>query len=185
MCPVKTDTKRWSPSCRSVLSSPAIVVVPALMGSVPACAHARAGRSLPLAVVRGAPNCRRDHLVLPADHRLRSSAEFALTVRRGVRVGRPTLVVHAWRRGDGEGVVTGGPVTRVGFVVSSAVGGAVVRNRVKRRMRALSRPLVMGHPNAGCSVVVRALPSASGESSRLGDDLTSAFMAALARVGCA
>lgn len=48
----------------------------------------------------------------------------------------------------------------VGFVVSKAVGNAVVRNRVKRRMRAI----VAGHLDdvpADARVVVRSLPDAA------------------------
>jgi ribonuclease P protein component len=49
--------------------------------------------------------------------------------------------------------VGGDEPTRVGFVVSKAVGGAVVRNRVKRRLRHLIRPHV-GRP--GRAIVIRA-----------------------------
>jgi len=106
--------------------------------------------------------------VLPAPNRLRSSADFARIVRGGVRVGRPTLVVHALKQD--------GTTTRVGFVVSKAVGGAVVRNRVKRRLRALVRPLVV--TSTQCDVVVRALPSAATQPSRLADDLAGAWASA-------
>lgn len=102
-------------------------------------------------------------------------------IRHGVRVGRPTLVVHAWRRDAAE---TPG-VTRVGFVVSRSVGGAVVRNRVKRRLRALSRPLVMACPAEAYSVVVRALPGVAGHSARLGDDLAGAWASAWTKAGVA
>ena len=47
----------------------------------------------------------------------------------------------------------------VGFVVSKAVGNAVTRNRVKRRLRHASRSVVESLPN-GTTVVVRALPGA-------------------------
>ena len=124
--------------------------------------------------------------MLPASNRLRSSAEFSRTVRGGVRVGRPTLVVHALRRADALQRVDGTPqATRVGFVVSKAVGGAVVRNRVKRRLRALARPLVVGAVGSvnepsqgGLSVVVRALPAAVTQPARLADDLSTAWIAA-------
>ena len=45
---------------------------------------------------------------------------------------------------------------RVGFAVGRQVGGAVVRNRVKRRLRELARalPLVPGH-----DIVIAARPS--------------------------
>jgi len=48
----------------------------------------------------------------------------------------------------------------VGFVVSKAVGNAVVRNRVKRRLRHLALARLPLLP-AGARVVVRALPPAA------------------------
>jgi ribonuclease P protein component len=49
---------------------------------------------------------------------------------------------------------------RVGFVVSKAVGNAVVRNRTKRRLRASVATRLTGIP-AGLDVVVRANPAAA------------------------
>jgi ribonuclease P protein component len=52
---------------------------------------------------------------------------------------------------------------RFGVVVSKAVGNAVVRNRVRRRLKALSRSLVdAGH--RGEDVVIRVLPGSAQES---------------------
>ena len=51
----------------------------------------------------------------------------------------------------------------VGFVVSKSVGGAVVRNRTKRRLRALIRPLLT-ELTPGTRLVVRALPAAAGST---------------------
>lgn len=48
----------------------------------------------------------------------------------------------------------------MGFVVSKAVGGAVQRNLVKRRLRAISASRLETFP-IGSSVVVRALPPAA------------------------
>ncbi|MGY2876945.1 ribonuclease P protein component [Marmoricola sp. URHA0025 HA25] len=63
------------------------------------------------------------------------------------------------------------PPARVGFVVSRAVGGAVVRNRVKRRLRHLMRERVAAVPS-GSLLVVRAQPAAAEASHRdLGDAL--------------
>lgn len=50
---------------------------------------------------------------------------------------------------------------RVGFVVSKAVGGAVDRNLVKRRLRDVMRTRVDDLPD-GALAVVRALPAARG-----------------------
>ncbi|RCW47232.1 ribonuclease P protein component [Halopolyspora algeriensis] len=68
-----------------------------------------------------------------------------------------------------------GEPTRVGFVVSKAVGNAVVRHRVARRLRHLMRDRLAGLP-PGTLVVVRALPPAARANSReLGKDLDAAF----------
>jgi len=109
--------------------------------------------------------------VLPATSRLTSSDEFRACVRGGVRVGRETLVVHA--------VAKPGPPSRAGFVVSKAVGNAVTRNRVKRRLRHLAAAsLPVASPSV--DVVVRALPAAA--SGDLSGDFHTAFSAALGKL---
>lgn len=68
--------------------------------------------------------------------------------------------------------------TRAGFVVSKAVGNAVVRNRVRRRLRALTRERLAALP-AGSTLVVRALPAAAEASyPRLAADLDAALTVA-------
>jgi ribonuclease P protein component len=47
------------------------------------------------------------------------------------------------------------------LVVSRAVGSAVVRNRVKRRLRELMRGRIASLPG-GCLLVLRAHPAAAG-----------------------
>jgi ribonuclease P protein component len=72
---------------------------------------------------------------------------------------------------------------RVGFVVSRAVGPAVVRNRVKRRLRHLMRERVAGL-EPGTLVVVRAQPAAAGASSaELGAELDRCLARCRDRVG--
>jgi ribonuclease P protein component len=64
---------------------------------------------------------------------------------------------------------------RAGFVVSKAVGPAVVRNRVKRRLRYLVAARIVGLP-PGSLVVVRALPPAgTADYAELERDLDSAL----------
>jgi len=87
--------------------------------------------------------------VLAKAARLRTAEEFRTTIRRGVRCGRPTLVVHMLR--------TDNTPSRAGFVVSKAVGNAVSRNRVKRQLRHLVARRISEAP-FGVDVVVRALP---------------------------
>jgi ribonuclease P protein component len=111
--------------------------------------------------------------VLAAAQRLRRSTDFAAAVRGGRRAGRGTVVVHLLVDEPAQ------PFTaRAGFVVSKAVGNAVVRNRVRRRLRHLVRDRLDALP-AGSSLVVRALPAAAGASSgTLGSDLDAALAAA-------
>ena len=52
---------------------------------------------------------------------------------------------------------------RVGFVVNKAVGNAVLRNRVHRRLRAVLAARLPELP-AGSLTVVRALPSSAAAS---------------------
>ncbi|MFE4020889.1 ribonuclease P protein component, partial [Streptomyces sp. NPDC059101] len=67
------------------------------------------------------------------------------------------------------------PPPRAGFVVSKAVGVAVVRNKVKRRLRHLVRDRLDRLP-AGSLVVVRALPGAgAAEYDQLARDLDAAL----------
>ncbi len=105
--------------------------------------------------------------MLPAHHRLVDSDAFRATVRSGHRSGSRTLVVHLGRTGSND-------PARAGFVVSKAVGNAVVRNRVKRRLRHLTRehlPSLQGLPGSAV-LVVRALPaSATASYTELGADL--------------
>lgn len=66
----------------------------------------------------------------------------------------------------------------VGFVVSKAVGNAVTRNRVKRRLRALTAER-MSTIGADCGLVVRALgPAATADYATLGRDLDGALRTA-------
>ena len=101
---------------------------------------------------------------------MRRAADFEQAVRRGARGGRDTLVVHLTTRTDPGAE---GPV--VGLVVSKAVGTAVTRNLVKRRLRALVRERLAVLPEDAC-IVVRALPpAASRPFALLGADLDSAL----------
>lgn len=46
------------------------------------------------------------------------------------------------------------PVARVGFTVSRKVGNAVVRNRVRRRLREVARQIIPGRAQAGLDYVL-------------------------------
>lgn len=124
--------------------------------------------------------------MLPPAHRLRTGEDFRRTVRGGRKAGTRTLVAHlatatsatpvpADGVGDTPERVVAADLPKVGFAVSRAVGNAVVRNRVKRRLRHLVRDRLSSLPADG-SLVVRALPpAAEADSARLARDLDRAL----------
>ena len=142
--------------------------------------------------------------MLAAAQRLRRSSDFAVAIRAGRRAARGSVVVHlslpsaggtpdhgvtdSVTEADGAGQhETIEPVhavaARAGFVVSKAVGNAVVRNRVRRRLRHLVRDRLAALP-AGATLVVRAQPGAATSSyPQLGLDLDAALRAAAAPRG--
>ena len=104
-----------------------------------------------------------------APKRLTRRREF-LFVAKGLKAARTGLVVQARARGD-----QGPP--RVGFTATKKVGGAVVRNRAKRRMRALARQLLPDLGSAGADYVFIARAStAQRDWSALLDDGKSALV---------
>jgi ribonuclease P protein component len=85
---------------------------------------------------------------------MRKRSEFTRAVRGGNRAGRSLVSGHLLRQPGSD------EPARVGFVVSRAVGGAVVRNRVRRRLRHLARGYLGSLPE-GSLLVVRANPRAA------------------------
>jgi ribonuclease P protein component len=60
----------------------------------------------------------------------------------------PGFVLLVRHRQDDE------PMMRIGFTVTKKIGGSVVRNRMKRRFRALARDLLPIHGIAGADHVL-------------------------------
>jgi ribonuclease P protein component len=104
--------------------------------------------------------------VLPQQSRMRRAEDFRRVLRTGRRAGGSVLAGHLLLAvGPGgaagtSGEVLSGDPAKVGFVVSRAVGSAVVRNRVKRRLRELMRGRLASLPR-GCLLVLRAYPAAA------------------------
>jgi ribonuclease P protein component len=86
---------------------------------------------------------------------MRRTAEFTAAVRQGSRAGRRLLTAHLLVRTG-----AGAEPPRVGFTVGRLVGGAVVRNRVRRRLRALAGRYLPSLPG-GSLLVIRAHPPAA------------------------
>jgi ribonuclease P protein component len=63
-------------------------------------------------------------------------------------VSTPGFVLLVRDRKDAD------PAMRVGFTVTKKIGGAVVRNRMKRRFRALAREIMPGKGIAGADHVI-------------------------------
>jgi ribonuclease P protein component len=82
---------------------------------------------------------------------LRKRSAF-LAANAGRRAATPGFVLLVRNRDDGD------PSKRVGFTVSKKVGGAVVRNRMKRRFRALAREVlpVQGHSGSDHVMIGRS-----------------------------
>ena len=78
--------------------------------------------------------------------------DFRAALRRGRRAGTRSAVVHVLRRDAAE-------PTRFGFIVAKSVGGAVTRNLVRRRLRAVCRD-ILPSVGDGADIVIRALPGA-------------------------
>lgn len=113
--------------------------------------------------------------MLAVAQRLRRRDEFTVAVRTGRRAARGVLVAHLAR--PRLEPAAGDAPARAGFVVPRSVGGAVVRNRVRRRLRHLVRERLDALP-PGALLVVRALPGAGAAShAQLGADLDGALAA--------
>ena len=63
---------------------------------------------------------------------LRGRRDFATTMRRGASASAPVLTVHAF---SPPAKAAGAP--KVGVIVTRKVGKAVVRNRIRRRCKAI------------------------------------------------
>ena len=78
---------------------------------------------------------------------IRKRADF-LAANSGKRAAMPGFVLLVRDRADGDQAI------RVGFTVTKKIGGAVVRNRMKRRLRALAREFLPTDGFAGADHVL-------------------------------
>lgn len=85
------------------------------------------------------------------EQRLRRRRDFAAAYRKGRIQSDQLLVLRV--------LPNSLPVSRFGFVAGKVVGGAVVRNRVKRRLREAARALPV---RAGLDIVIGARKPAAG-----------------------
>jgi len=108
---------------------------------------------------------------------MRRRADFSAAIGKGSRAGRPVLVGHLLLRPDA------GEPARIGFIVSRAVGAAVVRNRVRRRLRHLAAGYLDSLPGGSLLVLRANPPAATASQADLAAELGLVIRALLRRQG--
>jgi ribonuclease P protein component len=103
---------------------------------------------------------------------LQRRADF-LAANGGRRAPMPGFVLLVRPRGDDD------PVMRLGITVTKKIGNAVVRNRVKRRFRALARELL---PVAGIAGADHVLIGRAGGVERDFAQLRAELLKALGKI---
>ncbi|MGA0605536.1 ribonuclease P protein component [Phenylobacterium sp. VNQ135] len=102
--------------------------------------------------------------------RLKKRADFLLCAQ-APSCAKGAVVVQARPRGDEQ------PLVRAGFTATKRIGGAVVRNRAKRRMREAARLLLPDHARPGYDYVFIARGGVTTRAwARLLDDVKSALI---------
>ncbi|RMD49268.1 MAG: ribonuclease P protein component [Alphaproteobacteria bacterium] len=106
---------------------------------------------------------------------MRRRADF-LRLRGGLKAVRPAFILQGRPR-DASAPEMPPDVVRLGLTASRKVGGAVVRNRARRRLRALGQELLPAHGRPGWDYVLiaRAGSSVSRPFDQLRSDLRGAL----------
>ncbi len=93
-----------------------------------------------------------------------------LAAAKGSSQARGAVVIQQLDRQDGQTAI------RLGFTATRKVGGAVVRNRCKRRLREAARLLTPVYGRPGCDYVfIARMGTADRDWDRLLDDVKSAL----------
>ena len=118
--------------------------------------------------------------VAPRLERLRKRWQF-LAAANGLRAARGAVLIQILPRGEAD--PTPGAIG-VGFTATRKIGGAVVRNRAKRRLREAARMLLPLHGRPGHDYVFVARAGTPGrEWGRLLDDVKTALISLAAGRG--
>lgn len=81
---------------------------------------------------------------------LTTRRDFVAVAKRGAKAPRRTLVLQALRQRPPRSPAC----ARIGVTATKKLGGAVLRNRVKRRLRALARERLSANPPLGWDLVL-------------------------------
>ncbi len=159
------------PLCRSVLSSRTAATAPRPTVFVPACAPREGRRCWPGGAPRAAIAWRSAQATgisdrgpnspsaprFPPGRRLHHPAEFRAAYRHGRRRNGPYWTLFAFRRPDSAAM------SRLGLTTPRRLGVAPLRNRIRRRLRALARAH-WAELSAGWDLVIQPRPTVARAS---------------------
>ena len=102
-------------------------------------------------------------------YRLKRRPQF-LAAAKGVSLARGAVLIQQLDRQDGD------PAIRLGFTATKKIGGAVQRNRAKRRLREAARAMLAQYGVPGSDYVfIARMGTADRPWDRLLDDVKSAL----------
>lgn len=94
-----------------------------------------------------------------------------MALQGGARKSTPGFLLLKRNRADDDLLV------RVGFTATRKLGGAVLRNRIRRRLREAARAIMPEHGESGCDyVLVAKSAAASRKYADLLDDMKRALL---------
>ena len=82
-------------------------------------------------------------------NRLKKRKEFAYIYKKGTRIYSPNLTLVK--------IDSKLPFCKIGFSVNNKIGKAVIRNKIKRRLREIIKPLIPQIKN--CNLILVAKPN--------------------------
>ncbi len=107
-------------------------------------------------------------LLMRKEHRLRQRSDFRRVFRCGKSVANRQFVLYSYARKDN------GPV-RIGISVSKKVGNAVVRNRIRRRVKEVVRQWTEQLPEQNDFIIIARRPAAEMDYKQIQSSLRHVF----------
>lgn len=94
--------------------------------------------------------------MLPKKNRMKKTENFKFTVKSGTRIKSRNIVLYGIKTDKQQ-------ETKIGFIVAKSVGNAAKRNKVKRRLRAISKKILEKFPENNF-FVLRALTDSANKT---------------------
>ncbi|MFL2780839.1 MAG: ribonuclease P protein component [Rhodospirillales bacterium] len=86
--------------------------------------------------------------------KIKKRADFLKASKADFKYIAPSVIVQAREHTNGEIKMIGSLTSRVGFTVSKKVGNSVIRNLIKRRLRAAARSLMPKYSMPNHDIVI-------------------------------